>query len=301
MRFINAQLIRVVATVLGLTLLGTSISEASSSPVNFNRGKGPLSISIVVENADGSSKPITDGSRIKVRGTCKVDTTLLPKSKDFSNWYRSGTINWNPEWWINCNAQLKQEDKFGRTFDWDKVEGSFKANSNSGQIESVTFFEKIYTLVSENPLRISWILSAESQSTDEEYFDSFERLIAENENQDEVVLTPTAKSASLPDKKSPTTQDNSIPTLDGEEVLEDENPTMKITREKSGAFLLMLDGFAPDQKLSILAKKSGSKSIRFNVVTSPSGDLKFKTTKNLKGFKVAVIFEGDTILLTSVK
>ena len=177
MRFINAQLIRVVATVLGLTILGTSISEASSSPVNFNRGKGPLSISVVVENADGSSKPITEGSRIKVRGTCKVDTTLLPKSKDFSNWYRSGTINWKPEWSFYCNAQLKQLDKFGRTFDWDKVEGESQANSNSGRIESLTFFEKIYTLVSEEPLRISWALRTTTVSADEEYYDSSNNLL----------------------------------------------------------------------------------------------------------------------------
>ena len=299
--FIDAQLIRVVATVLGLTLLGTSISEASNSPVNFNKGKGPLSISIVVENADGSSKPIIDGSRIKVRGTCKVDTSLLPKSKNFFNGSWGGTINWKPEWYIDCNAQLKQVDKFGRTFDWDKIEGEFRANSNSGRIESLAFFEKIYTLVSEEPLRISWTLQAESQSADERYFDSSESFIAENENQDEVILIPSAKSASIPSKKSPTTQDNSIPSLDGEEGFEEENPTMKITREKNGSFLIMLDGFAPDQNLSILAKKSGSKSIKFNVITSPSGDLKFRTARNLKGFKVAAIFEGDTLLLTSIK
>ena len=301
MKFRNAQLLQIAATLLGLTLLGTSISEASTSPVNFNRSKGPLSISVVVENADGSSKPITEGSRIKLRGTCKVDTSSLPKSKNFFNGSWGGTINWKPEWDIDCYAQFKQVDKSGRTFDWDKIEGGFRANSNSGRIESLAFFEKIYTLVSEEPLRISWTLQAETQSADERYFDSSEFFGAENENQDEVVLIPSAKSASIPSKKSPATQDNSIPTLDGDEGFEEENPTMKITREKNGYFLIMLDGFAPDQNLSILAKKSGSKSIKFNVITSPSGDLKFRTARNLKGFKVAAIFEGDTILLTSVK
>jgi hypothetical protein len=293
----KSRLLQIFGTLFCLTILNTSISSADTNSVKFERIEGPLSISIVVENTEGASKEITDGSKINVRGVCSVNTSALPKSRTFTNNRGSSTYTVDPNWRLYCNAQIKQLDKYGRTFTWDLESKEIKVDANGGKLDSITFIEKTYVLVSGEPLRASLQLSADSENEDYGYVSDTVNWLTD----DVVILTPSIKSKTSKNKNSPTGIDVSTQTLDGEEISDDAEPTLRVIKNKSNGYLVTLEGFEPEKDVSLIAKKKGSKSFKFNVVTSESGDLKFQTSRNLKGFKMSAIVDGEVILLTSIR
>lgn len=97
-----------------------------------------------------------------------------------------------------------------------------------------------------------------------------------------------------------------VPTPIDDEPIEDdgveEDPTgnLKVKKESTGKYLLSVSSNLEDEDISIVATKKGSKAIRFSVATKANGSIQIRTTRNLSGYSLKLIFEGQTLKTTKV-
>jgi hypothetical protein len=77
--------------------------------------------------------------------------------------------------------------------------------------------------------------------------------------------------------------------------------TISIAKEKNGSYLISLSEFQEGDEVKIVASRKASKTFTFVNEISQNGDLKIRTKRNLKGYKVQVFIDDDVVLLATVK
>jgi hypothetical protein len=90
------------------------------------------------------------------------------------------------------------------------------------------------------------------------------------------------------------TQDDDL-LLDDEGIEEEPSISMSVKREKTGKYVIRLISNLPDENLSILASKRGTKTIKYAVKTGESGAIQLRTSRNLNGFTLKVMYSGMTM------
>jgi len=104
-------------------------------------------------------------------------------------------------------------------------------------------------------------------------------------------LQSSIKSSAGPNENTNLPESSDDPTLDGEE--EAPYAAMKAKRASSGITTIWVSSNIEEDDLIIKASKKGSKTIVYKVRTKDDGNYSFKTTRNLKGFKLTLYYLGD--------
>jgi hypothetical protein len=104
-------------------------------------------------------------------------------------------------------------------------------------------------------------------------------------------LQSSIKSSAGPNENTSLPESSDDPTLDGEE--EAPYAAMKAKRASSGITTIWVSSNIEEDDLIIKASKKGSKTIVYKVRTKDDGNYSFKTTRNLKGFKLTLYYLGD--------
>jgi hypothetical protein len=285
LRFLS---IKVLVFVLSLTLslfASERVNAANNGTINFETTYySPVNIQVSVVNLDAPNTPITEGTKIKFTIICKVSGTSLPKT--VTN-FRNQSVPLDSKWEIWCSGNLFQKDKTGKTHKWDVLDKRGTAFSFSSDVFE-TRIDAIYTLVSSEPVYVS--LSAEAYNIKDDYtFNS------KGSMDDQQLFVPTILGTSK-NKNSGAIIEN-----DGSESDEESNISVSVKREKSGSYLISLFEFNESEEVKISASKKGSKTYTFINEIDESGNLKIRTKRNLKGYKIQVLIDDDVVLLTTVK
>ena len=82
---------------------------------------------------------------------------------------------------------------------------------------------------------------------------------------------------------------------DGEEIDSPPAADISVKRESSGKYLISLDSNIYEDTLMVRAFKKGSKVVVYRVTTNIDGLAAIRTSRNLRGFKLAV-YVGDNFL-----
>ena len=104
-------------------------------------------------------------------------------------------------------------------------------------------------------------------------------------------LQSSIKSSAGPNQNTNLPESSDDPTLDGDE----EEPFAKIATKRSsnGIYTISVNSNIEDDDLIIRASKKGSKTIVYKIQTNENGTYSFKTSRNLKGFKLTLYYLGD--------
>ena len=104
-------------------------------------------------------------------------------------------------------------------------------------------------------------------------------------------LQSSIKSSAGPNQNTNLPESSDDPTFDGEE--EAPYAAMKAKRTANGITTIWVSSNIEEDDLMIKASKKGSKTIVYKVRTKDDGNYSFKTTRNLKGFKLTLYYLGD--------
>ena len=179
-----SKVISILFLFTALPHLGIQLANAATLHT-FESNDGPIKIRISVTNADSPNQPISDGTRIKVYGICTIQPFLLKKYNIAVNAY--------PQ----CYVQFKQRDKSGATHKWDEekmTSSDAKFFPNSGT-KDIKFIETIYTLQSDEPLKIDWSWNIQVNAVDWNSSDLDDII---EDSGEFTILTPTPKVTSAP-------------------------------------------------------------------------------------------------------
>ena len=279
--------IKVFVFVLSLTvsLFATEkVNAANNGTINFETTYySPFEIQVSVVNVDAPNTPITEGTKIKLTVNCKIRGTSLPKT--VTN-FRNQSVPIDSSWKTTCGGILSQKDKTGKTHEWDGVGGIGTAFSYSSDIFE-NRSEAIYTLVSSEPVYIR--LDADAYTKD---YDGFSQKGSMDIQQ---LFIPSILSTSKNKNSGVIVND------DGLESDDEMNMSISVKREKSGSYSISLFEFNESEEVKIIASKKGSKTYTFINEIDESGNLKIRTKRNLKGYKIQVLIDDDVVLLTTVR
>lgn len=284
---LSSSSIKFVVFVLSFTLsffTTEKVNASNNGTINFETTYySPFDMQVSVINLDSPNSPITDASRIKLTVTCKIRGTSLPRTTtDRFN----QTIPADSRWETLCWGILSQKDKTGKTYQWDDLEGKGTAFSYSSDIFE-NRSEAIYTLVSSEPVYIR--LSAEAFNKDIDYFNRKGSMDIQQ------LFIPSVLSTSKNNNSGVVLND------DGSESDDDASMAISIIKEKTGAYLISLSEFQEGDEVKVVASKKGSKTYTFINEIGTSGNLKIRTKRNLKGYKVQVFVDDDVVLLATIK
>jgi hypothetical protein len=263
------------------------VNSANNGTINFETTYySPIDIQVSVVNMDVPNSPITEGTKIKLTINCKIRGTSLPKTMTIRVNYGNQSVPIDSRWEISCGGILSQKDKTGKTYQWDDLEGKGAAFSYSSDIFE-TRSEAIYTLVSSEPVYIR--LSAEASNKD---YDGFNQKGSMDIQQ---LFIPSILSTSKNKNSGVILND------DGLESDDETNMSISVIREKSGSYLINLLEFNEGEEVKLIASRKGSKTYTFINEIGQSGNLKIRTKRNLKGYKIQVLINDDVVLLSTVK
>lgn len=94
-------------------------------------------------------------------------------------------------------------------------------------------------------------------------------------------------------KQNSISPENSVePTMDGEE--EAPSAAIKAKKSTSGLYTISVSSNIEDDDLIIKAVKKGAKTIVYKIRTKDNGSYSFKTSRNLKGFKLTLYYQEET-------
>lgn len=280
--------IKFVVFILSLTLslfANENVSAANNGTINFETTYySPVNIQVSVENLDAPNTPITEGTKIKFTIICKVSGSSLPKT--VTN-FRNQSVPLDSKWQIWCSGNLFQKDKTGKTHKWDVLDKNGTAFSYSSDIFEIRN-DAIYTLVSSEPVYVS--LSAEAYNIKDDY-----TFNARGSMDDQQLFIPSVLSTSKNKNSGVILND------DGSESDDETNMSISVIREKSGSYLISLLEFDEGDEVKLIASKKGSKTYTFINEIGQGGNLKIRTKRNLKGYKIQVLIDDDVVLLSTVK
>jgi hypothetical protein len=83
--------------------------------------------------------------------------------------------------------------------------------------------------------------------------------------------------------------------IEDDGVEEEPTGTLKVKKEPSGKYLLTVASNLEEESISIVATKKGKRSIRFSVSTKVNGSIQIRTSRNLSGYSLKLIFDGQTL------
>jgi hypothetical protein len=95
-------------------------------------------------------------------------------------------------------------------------------------------------------------------------------------------------------------------TDEPDEIIEDdgveEEPVgdLRVRKESSGKFLMTITSNLDTEKISIVATRKGKATIRFSATTKAAGSVQIRTSRNLSGYTLRLIFDGATLKTTKV-
>jgi hypothetical protein len=104
-------------------------------------------------------------------------------------------------------------------------------------------------------------------------------------------LQSSIKSSTGSNQNTNLPENSDDQTFDGEE--EAPYAAMKAKRAASGITTIWVSSNIEEEEVIIKASKKGSKTIVYKVRTKDDGNYSFKTTRNLKGFKLTLYYLGD--------
>ena len=88
--------------------------------------------------------------------------------------------------------------------------------------------------------------------------------------------------------------------IEDDGVLEEPSGDLKIRKEISGKFLLSITSNLDSEKISLIATRKGKVTIRFSATTNEAGSVQIRTSRNLSGYTLKLIFDGATLKSTKV-
>ncbi len=98
---------------------------------------------------------------------------------------------------------------------------------------------------------------------------------------------------------NPTTE---APVITVEDDGLEESPTgnLKVKRESSGKFLLTISSNLSEEKLNLTASRKGKTSIRFSATTNEDGAVQIRTSRNLSGYSIKLVYGGEVLRTVKV-
>ena len=87
--------------------------------------------------------------------------------------------------------------------------------------------------------------------------------------------------------------------IEGDE--EDPAASLKAKKVSGGSYLISINSNIADELLSVIATKKGVKSISFKITTDGSGDVNFRTKRELNGFTITLRYKNEVLDKVRVK
>lgn len=147
------------------------------------------------------------------------------------------------------------------------------------------------------------IYSKELQATDEYISTSrvgYQTVNAINTLFKCVPLNPTSDTTGTNTSTGNTTPAAPVVTIedDGSEVLP--TGTLKVKKESSGRYLLAVSSNLVEEKVTLTASRKGKATIRFSATTNEDGAVQIRTSRNLSGYSLQLIFDGESLKTVKV-
>jgi hypothetical protein len=116
--------------------------------------------------------------------------------------------------------------------------------------------------------------------------------------------TPTTSASSVatsgaPTPSAPAQSSSSAAAIEDDGAEDDPYASLRVTKQTTGKYKLMVSSNLADEKLVLSATKKGFRSISYRVLTDESGDVSIVTNRNLSGFTITLRYDGE--FLTRVR
>jgi hypothetical protein len=92
-----------------------------------------------------------------------------------------------------------------------------------------------------------------------------------------------------------TTPTAPVVTIDDEGSEELPTGTLKVKKEASGRYLLAVSSNLSEEKVTLTASRKGKATIRFSATTNEDGAVQIRTSRNLSGYSLKLIFDGQSL------
>jgi len=86
-----------------------------------------------------------------------------------------------------------------------------------------------------------------------------------------------------------------VVTIDDEGSEELPTGTLKVKKEASGRYLLAVSSNLSEEKVTLTASRKGKATIRFSATTNEDGAVQIRTSRNLSGYSLKLIFDGESL------
>jgi len=97
-----------------------------------------------------------------------------------------------------------------------------------------------------------------------------------------------------------TTPTAPVVTIEDEGSEELPTGTLKVKKEASGRYLLAVSSNLSEEKVTLTASRKGKATIRFSATTNEDGAVQIRTSRNLSGYSLKLIFDGESLKTVKV-
>lgn len=102
----------------------------------------------------------------------------------------------------------------------------------------------------------------------------------------------------IPLSQTQTSEPNQIIEDDG--VEEEPVGDLRVRKESTGKSLMTVISNLDTEKISLIATRKGKATIRFSAITNEFGSVQIRTSRNLSGYTMKLVFDGVTLKTTKV-
>lgn len=100
--------------------------------------------------------------------------------------------------------------------------------------------------------------------------------------------------------KVQTQNENQDSIIEDDGVIEEPSGDLKIKKESSGKYLFSVISNLDTEKISLVATRKGKSTLRFSATTNEFGSVQIRTSRNMAGYTIKLIFDGITLGTTKV-
>jgi hypothetical protein len=86
-----------------------------------------------------------------------------------------------------------------------------------------------------------------------------------------------------------------VQTIDDDGSEELPTGSLKVKKEASGKYLISISSNLSEEKVTLTASRKGKTTIRFSATTNEDGAVQIRTTRNLSGYSLKLIFDGQSL------
>jgi len=115
-----------------------------------------------------------------------------------------------------------------------------------------------------------------------------------------VPLNSTSGSMGTNTSTGNTTPVAPVITVEDEGLEELPSGTLKVKKETGGRYLLTISSNLSEEKVTLTASRKGKASIRFSATTNEDGAVQIRTSRNLSGYSVKLVFDGEVLKTVKV-